>query len=61
MNRINNLEIKMNSCNNEIISLKNDNAPNMIDFDSKIMEKNEFSMIHSAIEKKMNKKIKKVE
>ena len=60
MNRINNLEIKMNSCNNEIISLKNDNASNMIAFDSKIMEKNEFSMIHSAIEKKMNKKIKKL-
>ena len=32
----------------------------MIAFDSKIMEKNEFSMIHSAIEKKMNKKIKKL-
>ena len=60
MNRINNLEIKMNSCNNEIISLKNDNASNMIAFDSKIMEKNEFSMIHFAIEKKMNKKIKKL-
>ena len=60
INRINNLEMKMNSPNKEIINIKQNNSSNSIDFNSAIMEKNEFDMIHNAIKEKMNKKIKEL-
>ena len=60
INRINNLEMKMNSPNKEIINIKQNNSSNSIDFNSAIMEKNEFDMINNAINEKMNKKIKEL-
>ena len=52
--------MKMNSPNKEIINIKQNNSSNSIDFNSAIMEKNEFDMIHNAIKEKMNKKIKEL-
>ena len=60
INRINNLEIIINSFNKEIINIKKNNSSNSIDFNSAIIEKNEFDMIHNAIKEKMNKKIKEL-
>ena len=51
-NRINNLEIKMNTSNKDIISFKQNNSLNQIDFDSEIMEKNEFDIYMLQSKKK---------
>ena len=58
INRINNLELKINSSNKDLISLKKNNILNSID--STIIEKNELDMIYSAIKERMNKEIKEI-
>ena len=58
INRINNLEIKNNTFNKDLVSSKINNISNLIN--STIMEKNEFDMIHSAIKERINKEIKEI-
>ena len=59
VNRINNLEIKNNTFNKNLISVKKNNIS--ISIDSTIIEKNyEFDMIYSAIKGRMNKELKEI-
>ena len=58
INRINNLELKNNLSNKDLISIKKTDI--LISIDSTIMEKNEFDMIYSAIKERMNKEIKEI-
>ena len=58
LNRINNLELKMNSSNKDLIPLKINNMSNLIN--STIMEKDEFDIVYSAIKERINKEIKEI-
>ena len=58
INKVNNLEKIINSFKNYLITLNTNK--NSISIDSAIMEKNELEMVKSAIEQKMNKKIKEI-
>jgi len=58
INRINNLELKINSSNKVINRIKQNNLSNSID--STIIERNELDMIKSAVKERMNKEIKEI-